>query len=261
MEKLTKAQKVYDIVKNSVDKNSKILEISCGRGEILWKLKQDGYSVRGTNYTKYEGVMDGIDIDNGINLLNGLPYDDNSFDCIILIDVIEHISDHDKALKEISRVCSENGIFLILSPNIMKISSRLHFMATGFFKIKRSFVGFDVPYESAFAFHNYPPHLPTFLYQLKSHHFNVYKIDAYRYKMKSHFMLLPFYLYILATSYYKIFYDEKYLKKSDMAPFLFKILTSYPLLCGESWILVTRKLLTSSPMTTSLPRWSKKHIN
>jgi radical SAM protein with 4Fe4S-binding SPASM domain len=42
-------------------------------------------------------------------------------------------------------------------------------LITGFVKAKRVFIGFDVPPEKSFAFHNYPVYLPVYLYQTHSH--------------------------------------------------------------------------------------------
>ena len=46
-------QKVYELIKRYIPSKGKVLDVSCGNGEILDWLRQDGYSVRGTNYTKH----------------------------------------------------------------------------------------------------------------------------------------------------------------------------------------------------------------
>jgi 2-polyprenyl-3-methyl-5-hydroxy-6-metoxy-1,4-benzoquinol methylase len=247
------------LIKKHVPKTAKILEISCGRGEIIAKLQKDGYTVKGTNYTKYPEKIDGLDIDYGIDILKGLPDDDNSFGCVILVDVIEHLRDHDKALQEISRVCSMDGYLLILTPNIMKISSRLHFLTTGFFKTKRAFIGYDVPSKSSFAFHNYPPYLPIFLYQLKSHHFKLYLFDAAGFKYKSLILLLIFYPVILIATYFKTHLKEKYIKSSGTSNFLLKIMTSFSALCGEFYIVLAKKQPDTVQTTTKMPSWAQKY--
>lgn len=252
-------KKVYMLIKEHVHKTARVLEISCGRGEILARLQKDGYTVKGTNYTKYPEKIDGLDIDNGVDIFQGLPYDDNSFDCVIMVDVIEHLCDHDKALQEIGWVCSMDGYLLILTPNIMKISSRLHFLTTGFFKTKRAFIGFDIPSEFSFTFHNYPPYLPVFLYQLNSHHFKLCRFDAAVFKPKSLILLLIFYPVILIATYFKTHLKEKYIKSSGTSNFLLKIMTSFSALCGEFYIILAKKQADTVQTTTKMPRWTQKY--
>jgi len=45
-----KRQKIIDLVNSHVKKGGNVLEISCGHGKIIARLKEDGYVVRGTNY-------------------------------------------------------------------------------------------------------------------------------------------------------------------------------------------------------------------
>jgi SAM-dependent methyltransferase len=257
-----KYDKVVEVLEHFISNKARILEVSCGRGEILARLKEKGFIVKGTNYSVYEDVINHLDIDNGIDILEGLPYQDGSFDGLILVDVMQNIHDHEKAIQEVARVLSEGGIFLILSPNIMKISSRVHFLTTGFFKVKKAFIGFDVPAEYSFAFHNHPPHVPVLLYQLRSHSFEVIAIDAFRYKWKSLFLWMIFFPFICLGTYLNINFKEKNLRNTKRSKSLFKALTSYPLLCGESWILVVKKEKMkdeSKMMTSVLPSWSRRY--
>lgn len=251
-------RKACRLVCDHVPRSARVLEISCGRGAILAALKDAGYSVKGTNYTHYADLREGLDVDVGVDVLEGLPYDDGAFDCVVLLDVIEHLRDHERALAEIARVCSDGGHFLVMTPNTMRIWSRLHFLATGFFKIKRAFVGFDVPSGASFGFHNYPPHLPVFLYQLTSHGFEVVRVDASGYKLKSLLLWALFAPLIYPATYVTTHVSEKHIPPSGAAPFLFRTLTSFPMLCGEFWFLLAQKQGGAVATTTRLPRWAKK---
>lgn len=46
-----------------------------------------------------------------------LPFRDNSFDCAVCSEVIEHVSEDEKVLSEAKRVLKNNGIFIITTPN------------------------------------------------------------------------------------------------------------------------------------------------
>lgn len=238
---ILRKQKVYKLIKRYIPSKGRILDVSCGNGEVLDWLRQDGYSVRGTNYTKHLDACKSVDIDGGVDIYRGLPYKDGTYDCVILLDVIAHLSDHNAAIREISRVIKPGGYIIVVAPNIMRINSRLHFLLTGFFKAKRAFIGFDVPDEESFKFHNYLPHLPVFLYQLRTHNLNCFLIDAVGYKMKSYlmwFLLIPF---IIPMTFYKTHVMEKFIQRSGVSKLLFKVLVSSKSLCGENWLVIARK--------------------
>ena len=52
----------------------KTLEVSCGNGEILSRLQDEGYAMRGTNFTGYPDEVDSVPIDSGIDFLQDSPY-------------------------------------------------------------------------------------------------------------------------------------------------------------------------------------------
>lgn len=65
------------------------------------------------------------------DLNNPLPFDDASFDLIICIETIEHISYTMQLLKEFSRVTRQNGNVFITSPNCESLAARLFFLVKG----------------------------------------------------------------------------------------------------------------------------------
>lgn len=104
---------------------------------------------------------------------------------------------------------------------------------TGFFKIKRAFIGFDVPAHMAFVFHNNPPHLPVFLYHLHSHYLESIKVYGVNYKFKSYlfwFLLAPL---IIPFTFSKTSFMERNMKNAGGGSLLFRTLTSFEVLCAE----------------------------
>lgn len=51
---------------------------------------------------------------------NKLPFKNNTFDLILFNHVIEHISNYEKAVKEIYRVLKKNGYLYIATPNLYR---------------------------------------------------------------------------------------------------------------------------------------------
>lgn len=96
-----------DIISRQLKNGAKVLDIGCGDGKIdkliMQKKDVDIYGVdvlvRGTTYIsvqEYDGER--------------LPYEDNSFDTIIFIDVLHHIKTPFTIMQEAARVAKSNII-------------------------------------------------------------------------------------------------------------------------------------------------------
>lgn len=108
---------------NFVREEDRVLDIGCGQGGLAWVVKT----------IRPQSTVTGIDIsDKGIefakrtygycaNFLIGkadeLPFKDESFDTVLCGEVIEHLEDPEKAIKEMSRVLKKDtGKLLISTP-------------------------------------------------------------------------------------------------------------------------------------------------
>lgn len=84
------------------DKSGSLLDVSCGRGELMQAAADMGFSpVAGT-----EAVPELCSYCVIQAQIHDLPFDDKSFDVVTCIDVIEHILEPDivPALRELERV-------------------------------------------------------------------------------------------------------------------------------------------------------------
>ena len=105
-------------------KPKKVLDVGSGRGFYLRSLAgykfidsligietKDEYLSKANSYLKNRKAK----------LMKGdvyaLPFKDNSFDCVILSEVLEHLGDEKKALKEINRVLKRHGSLLLTVPH------------------------------------------------------------------------------------------------------------------------------------------------
>lgn len=108
----------------SISKTDKILDIGCNFGTLLNKFDKAGYEnlfgidtnasaiERGKKY--YPNVKSGLSPYDGENL----PFEDESFDVILMFDVIEHIPELERFLTEqVFRCLKPDGKFIFQTPN------------------------------------------------------------------------------------------------------------------------------------------------
>lgn len=114
---------------DSLPKGTKILDAGCGEGVLVEEYLDKGYTIQGIDLN-YESK---IVIKR--NILD-MPFEDKSFDVVLLLDVFEHLlfSDQPKVIKEIQRVLSRGGYLLASIPNLAHLDSRMMFSMSGNFQ-------------------------------------------------------------------------------------------------------------------------------
>lgn len=110
-----------------IGKEEDILDIGCGEGVTLEKLvkKFPDRTIKGIDYS-----WENVEVCKEYNLpaevgdVYQLNFPDNTFDCCLFMEVIEHLEKPLRALKEIYRILRPGGLLLIVFPNdiIFKIS-------------------------------------------------------------------------------------------------------------------------------------------
>jgi SAM-dependent methyltransferase len=104
---------------------TRVLDAGCGEGvlvdEFTGRLRIEGID---PNYTS-DRVRDGS--------LTQLPYEDKTFDRVLCLDVLEHLTFDEqlKALRELHRVLRPGGELLVSVPNLAHLQSRFHFLIRG----------------------------------------------------------------------------------------------------------------------------------
>jgi SAM-dependent methyltransferase len=130
-----------------------------------------------------------------------LPYDDNFFDAITFTEVIEHLEDHRKILKEINRVLKKDGVLVITTPNILNMKSRIRFLLVGFYNL------FGPLHVKESALHSGGGHINPISYFYLSHSlldadFKDIKLIIDKKQRTSIFLLLFLYPLILLGSFF-----------------------------------------------------------
>lgn len=104
----------------AVGDNNMVLELGCGDGIL-------------TNMMRPYNDVISIDLEKGdlhVDLQKGqLPALTDSMDVVVASELIEHIMDVDKLLKEVHRVLKPNGRLVISTPNLASLGRRVLLLA------------------------------------------------------------------------------------------------------------------------------------
>jgi len=103
----------------SITHESTILDAGCSVGYLLIALRNQN------NSCKYYGIDKKSTYDIPSNIKNcsfqvgdikNMDYNDNFFDAVFLLDILEHIEDVETAIKEVHRVLKPNGVAILSGP-------------------------------------------------------------------------------------------------------------------------------------------------
>jgi 2-polyprenyl-3-methyl-5-hydroxy-6-metoxy-1,4-benzoquinol methylase len=102
-----------------------VLEIGCGWGTNLEALEAEGYQITGLDISRR--ALDRLDrphrrlIEADLSL--GLPDSVLAYDCVLALDVIEHIDDDHQAVRELARLLNPSGRVIISVPALPELYS------------------------------------------------------------------------------------------------------------------------------------------
>ena len=104
---------------------SSVLEVGCGWGTNLEALEAEGYQITGLDISRR--ALDRLDrphrrlieADLSLGLSESLP----AYDCVLALDVIEHIDDDHQAVRELVRLLNPSGRVIISVPALPDLYS------------------------------------------------------------------------------------------------------------------------------------------
>jgi ubiquinone/menaquinone biosynthesis C-methylase UbiE len=112
-------------------KDQKLLEVGCGRGMHFKYYLKKSKNIYGMDISKKmvdeNPLRDVVQLAQG-NIESKTKYKDNTFDVIVMVDVIEHIINRYKVLRELKRILKKGGKLVIITPNLAKARNRLRLL-------------------------------------------------------------------------------------------------------------------------------------
>ncbi len=124
-------------INNAKRTNGTVLDYGCGIGYFLDEMKKNGFSVQGIEINddarKFAASNFGLETfpPSKIN-----DFTDASFDIITAWHSLEHVDGTYKMLKQINRILSENGTFVVALPNVKSADAEFY---------KEFWAAYDVP--------------------------------------------------------------------------------------------------------------------
>jgi len=117
---------IYNLISKLIKKESRILDIGCAMGGFLDYIASQGF-INLYGIDMCEEYIQIAQLKPYINFKIGcaekIPFESNFFDVVILDQVLEHLHNPRKVLKEIRRVLAKNGILCIGVPNALQYNS------------------------------------------------------------------------------------------------------------------------------------------
>ncbi len=232
-----------------------LLDLSCGRGELLRAVGADGCSAKGTHYRRDDYKLDqspetlslqGLDIREGVDLLQPLPFDSASQDVVVLSEVVEHLPDWIVVVREAGRVLRPGGHLILSTPNIHRLHSRLRFLLTGTHKLIRRRVGWDLRADDLYAYHINPVDFSLLHTVLHQAELQMQALQFTRFKW-IHSWLLLLYPGVALMTWLQLRRDRETGAQRRGALDLCRWMLDPAMLCSEQLLVVARKSAAGRP--------------
>ncbi len=115
-----------------LEENMSILDIGAGTGELIELIlrRYPSLDVKGIDiklHTQDKNLKKMIKIGN----VTKMPFNDNEFDVVFALDILEHIRDLKIAIMEIKRVLKNNGVLIVSAPSENMFYKMCRFLEKG----------------------------------------------------------------------------------------------------------------------------------
>jgi SAM-dependent methyltransferase len=116
------------------DDEKHVLDVGCGVGGNIDLLQSRGHTAVGVTLSEAEAaICTGRGFECVIaDVSETMPFEEQTFDAVILSHILEHLPWPDQALNRIARVVRPGGSVYVALPNVLHVAQRLKFLAGDF---------------------------------------------------------------------------------------------------------------------------------
>ena len=129
--------KVLQLASLNVKAPAKALDIGAGTGALIDLLHKaiPGIETHACDYTDTLMQRAGQKVDIADLNNSPLPYESARFDLVTCTEVVEHLENYHRLVREIFRVTKPGGLAIFSTPNILNLHSRTRFLTFGFWNL------------------------------------------------------------------------------------------------------------------------------
>ncbi|CAN5206211.1 hypothetical protein BH10ACI1_BH10ACI1_23810 [soil metagenome] len=125
---------VYEQIKKHLTNPSRVIDLAAGEGAFSIKLKELGHDILAIDASdenwKVADIplkIENFDSEFAEKILNT----DNKFDAVVAIEIIEHLENPFRFVRECAKLLKPNGLLFLTTPNVEAVHSRLIFLYSG----------------------------------------------------------------------------------------------------------------------------------
>lgn len=119
-------KKYLELIKNISNKKGKLFDVGAATGFFMSLAMEDGFEVSGVEYSDFaanKGRDKGFDIKTGT--LEKLNIQENAYDVVSMLDVIEHMPDPEIDIKIVQKMLKKDGLVIINTPDSGSLYARI----------------------------------------------------------------------------------------------------------------------------------------
>ncbi len=124
--------KVFDLVGRFLGSGSSVIDLGAGQGAFSKRLAELGHDVVAVDSDPANWKVPGIDVlDIDLDSEFAARVGRAGFDAVVAIEIIEHVENPFSFARQAAKLLKPGGLFLLTTPNVEAVSSRLIFLYTG----------------------------------------------------------------------------------------------------------------------------------
>jgi SAM-dependent methyltransferase len=123
---------VCRLISKTLPAGGRVLDVGSGSGALSMRLKNMGYSVTAMDLSPESASLEGVEVVKGdiCSVAEAQPHL-KAFDCVVAVELIEHLPNLDTGLRNLVSRLSETGFLIVTTPNVGHFVSRLRFLVSG----------------------------------------------------------------------------------------------------------------------------------